>query len=176
MSKLNDMEEKSQVDTISLIPSQNYCSAAVREATSSVFTNKYSEGYPGARYYPDNYYIDEVEIIAQKRVLELFDLSEEKWVANVQPYSGSPANLAIYTAFMKRGDVALGMSLAAGGHLTHGHKVSASGMFFNFYQYGVGNGELIDFDEVEKLAQEKKPKIIVCGCSAYSREVDFEKI
>ncbi|MYE37904.1 MAG: serine hydroxymethyltransferase [Candidatus Spechtbacteria bacterium SB0662_bin_43] len=175
IAAINDREEQNQMETISLIPSQNYTSVAVRETYSSVFTNKYSEGYPNARYYPDNTHVDEVELITQKRALALFGLSEKEWGVNVQPYSGSPANLAIYTALLKPDDTALGMSLTEGGHLTHGHKASSSGKFFSFQQYGVDKDGYIDFDGLEALAQEHKPKAIICGASAYSRTIDFEK-
>lgn len=173
--KINQKEEQRQAETIDLIASQNYASIAVRQACSSVFTNKYSEGYPNRRYYPGNTFVDEIETLAQQRALELFNLNKQKWSVNVQAYSGSPANLAIYTALLSKNDVALGMSLMNGGHLTHGHPVTASGRFFNFKQYGLNKNEEIDFENLEKMAQKYKPKIIVCGATAYSLIIDFER-
>ncbi|MEX2007888.1 MAG: serine hydroxymethyltransferase [Candidatus Spechtbacterales bacterium] len=187
VATINDGEELRQLESINFIPSENYASPAVREASASVFTNKYSEGYPDARYYPGNEYVDEIEKLAQARALAAFGLTGSDhrsergpaegggWSVNVQPYSGSPANLAIYKGLMEQGDIALGMKLDQGGHLTHGYKLSASGTFFHFEQYGVGEDELIDFDQVEQLAQEHKPKLIVCGATAYPRVVDFER-
>lgn len=175
VAAFNDAEELRQLETINFIPSENYASPAVREASASVFTNKYSEGYPGARYYPGNEQVDNIETLAQNRALALFSLSPDEWGVNVQPYSGSPANLAIYKALLSSEDVALGMSLSHGGHLTHGYKVSASGTFFHFEQYGLGEDELIDFAQVERLANEFKPKLIVCGATAYPRTIDFTR-
>ena len=175
VAAINDAEELRQLETLAFIPSENYASPAVREASASVFTNKYSEGYPGARYYPGNEQVDKVEILAQQRALSLFGLSENEWGVNVQPHSGSPANLAIYKALLSTEDVALGMSLSHGGHLTHGYKASASGTFFHFEQYGLNDDDRIDFDQVERLATEFKPKLIVCGATAYSRTIDFER-
>ena len=164
-----------QINTISLIPSENFASKLVREAMGSVLANKYSEGYPDKRYYPGNVYYDEIEKICRDLALKVFNLSDKKWSANVQPYSGSPANLAIYLALMQPGDVLMGMKLAAGGHLTHGHKVSATGIIFKSVQYGVGANGLIDYKEVERLALLHKPKVIVCGSTAYPRRIDFKK-
>lgn len=175
IKKLNDQEEQRQQETITLIPSENYASLAVREACSSVLMNKYSEGYPNARYYPGNVYIDKLETLTQQRALDLFSINQAEWNANVQAHSGSPANLAIYKALLKKNDVALGMSLSHGGHLTHGHPVTASGSFFHFQQYGLNNKEEIDFSEIEKLIKQHKPKLIMCGATAYSRIIDFEK-
>lgn len=175
IKKINDQEEQRQRETITLIPSENYASLAVREACSSVLMNKYSEGYPNARYYPGNVHIDQLETLAQQRALDLFNLNQTEWKVNVQAHSGSPANLAIYKALLKKNDVALGMSLSHGGHLTHGHPVTASGSFFNFKQYGLSKKEQIDFNEVEKLIKQHKPKLIMCGATAYSRTIDFEK-
>ncbi|MEK7500776.1 MAG: serine hydroxymethyltransferase [Patescibacteria group bacterium] len=175
LKKLWWLEEKRQQETISLIPSENMASRLVREAMGSVLTNKYSEGYPGRRYYPGNVYYDEIEKICQDLVLKVFGLSAKNWAANVQPYSGSPANLAVYLALMQPGDVLMGMKLASGGHLTHGHKVSATGIIFKSVQYGVGANGLIDYEEVEKLALLHKPKVIVCGSTAYPRRIDFKK-
>lgn len=175
ISKIHSQEEKRQLETINLIASENYVSSSIRQAMATVFTNKYSEGYPKARYYPGNKYIDELEILCQNRALNLFEVSKVKWGVNVQPYSGSPANFAVYSALLEKNDIALGMSLSSGGHLTHGHKVSNSGKFFHFEQYGVDKNGYIDYKEVEKLAQKHKPKLIVIGASAYSRIIDFKK-
>ena len=164
-------ETRRQRDQIRLIASENYVSEAVLEATGSVLTNKYSEGYAGRRYYEGQEHIDAVEQLTIQRAMELFGAEH----ANVQPYSGSPANLAVYTALLKPGDTILGMSLTAGGHLTHGWKVSATGKFFNAVQYGVREDtHLIDYDEVMALAKEHQPKIVVCGTTAYSRVVEWQ--
>ncbi len=161
-----------QRDQIRLIASENYVSAAVLSATGSVLTNKYSEGYAGRRYYEGQAFIDGVEELAIARAKALFGAQH----ANVQPYSGSPANLAVYTALMKPGDTLLGMALPAGGHLTHGWKVSATGKFWNAVQYGVHREtSLIDYDQAHRLAVEHKPKVIVCGASAYPRIIDFAR-
>ncbi|MEX2145063.1 MAG: serine hydroxymethyltransferase [Candidatus Spechtbacterales bacterium] len=175
VKKIIKKEEQRQSETINLIASENYISGAVKEAVGSVFTNKYSEGYPGKRYYPGNEFVDEMEKLAAERALKLFDIEDKNWFVNVQPYSGSPANFAVYSALLEKEDVALGMSLASGGHLTHGHKVSDSGKYFNFVQYGLDNNGRIDFVQIEKLATEHSPKLIVAGASAYSRTIDFEK-
>jgi len=165
-------EEARQRRTIRLIASENYASAAVLAATSSVLTNKYSEGYPGRRYYEGQEVIDQVETLAIERARALFGAEH----ANVQPYSGSPANLAVYTALMNPGDTLLGMALPAGGHLTHGWKVSATGKFWNAVQYGVdAESHLIDYEEAARLAREHRPKVIVCGASAYPRVIDFAR-
>ncbi len=175
LKKLWKLEEQRQRDFISLIPSENFASKLVREAMGSVLANKYSEGYPGKRYYPGNVYYDEIETECQQLALRVFGLSGKKWAANVQPYSGSPANLAVYMALMKPGDTLLGMKLSAGGHLTHGHKVSATGLIFKSVQYGVNERGLIDYAEVERLAELHRPKVIVCGSTAYPRKIDFKK-
>ncbi|MGB0591270.1 MAG: serine hydroxymethyltransferase [Myxococcota bacterium] len=165
-------ETKRQRDTIRLIASENYASAAVMEATGSVLTNKYSEGYAGRRYYEGQEHIDEIETLAIERAKSLFGADH----ANVQCYSGSPANLAVYMALVPPGGTILGLALPAGGHLTHGWKVSATGKIWNAVQYGVcQDTELIDYDEVEALAKEHRPKVIVCGTTAYPRHVDFER-
>ena len=168
-------EEKRQKETISLIPSENFASKEVREAMGSVLTNKYSEGYPGKRYYPGNANYDEIEKLCQELALKVFKLSQKEWSANVQPYSGSPANLAVLMALAKPGDTIMGMKLAAGGHLTHGHKVSATGIIFKSVQYGVGEDGLIDYDDAEKKAVLYRPKVIICGSTAYPRKINFEK-
>ena len=155
-------ETHRQTTGLELIPSENYVSDAVLEALGSVFTNKYAEGYPGKRYYGGNEIVDKLESLAIERAKKIFGAEH----VNVQPYSGSPANFAVYTALLKPGDTFLGMALTAGGPLTHGHKVSASGIFFNAVQYGVDKDGLIDYDEIERLAKQHKPKLIVCGAPA----------
>lgn len=163
-------ELQRQRNTLGLIPSENFISEAVMEAAGSWLNNKYSEGYPGKRYYGGNEFIDDLERLTIERAKQAFQAEH----ANVQPYSGSPANLAAYLAIMHSGDTFLGMSLAHGGHLTHGHKVSATGKIFNAVHYGVRkDSELIDFDEVRTLAKEHKPKLIVCGATAYPRVFDY---
>lgn len=165
-------EEVRETDKIRLIASENYASRAVLEATGSILTNKYSEGYPGKRYYEGQEFIDPIETLAIDRMKQLFGAEH----VNVQPYSGSPANLAVYLAFLKAGDPVLGLSLPSGGHLTHGWNVSISGIYFNSKGYGVRREDhRIDFDEVRKLAHEHKPKLIWCGHSAYPRTLDFAK-
>lgn len=171
ISELIKLESKRQVEGIELIASENYVSPAVLEAMGSILTNKYSEGYPSKRYYRGNDYIDEIENIAIERAKELFKAEH----VNVQPYSGSPANLAVHLAFLNPGDKTMGMSLDAGGHLSHGFKVSISGKYFDSASYGVNEKGYIDYDEVRKLANEHKPKLIWAGFSAYSRIIDWEK-
>jgi len=160
-----------QEEHIELIASENYVSQAVLEAQGSVLTNKYAEGYPQKRYYGGCYYVDQVEQIAIDRLKEIFGAE----YANVQPHSGSQANQAVYFAVLKPGDTVLGMSLAHGGHLTHGSSVNLSGKLFNFISYGLDEVEAIDYVEVERLAMEHKPKLIVAGASAYSLAIDFKR-
>ncbi|MER5731088.1 serine hydroxymethyltransferase [Streptomyces sp. NPDC002138] len=163
-------EEQLQADTLRLIPSENYVSAAVLEASGTVLQNKYSEGYPGRRYYEGQQNIDRVEALAIERAKGLFGVDH----ANVQPYSGSPANLAVYLAFARPGDTVMGMALPMGGHLTHGWGVSATGSWFRGVRYGVrADTGLIDFDEVRDLALKERPKIIFCGGTALPRTIDF---
>jgi len=167
-----------QQNGLVLIASENFVSPDVLEALGSPLTNKYSEGYPGRRYYGGNQFIDQIENLAIERAKKLFLPKSEwsNWQVNVQPYSGSPANFAVYAALLNHGDKIMGMALAHGGHLTHGHKVSFSGKFFTPIQYHVSaKNHLIDFEEVAKLAEQEKPKIIVCGYTAYSRIIDFKK-
>ncbi|MBU2014161.1 MAG: serine hydroxymethyltransferase, partial [Gammaproteobacteria bacterium] len=152
-----EQEAKRQEDHIELIASENYTSPAVMEAQGSVLTNKYAEGYPGKRYYGGCEYVDVVEQLAIDRAKELFGAD----YANVQPHAGSQANSAVYLALLQAGDTILGMSLAHGGHLTHGASVSSSGKLYNAVQYGINDQGLIDYDEVERLAVEHKPKMIV---------------
>ena len=157
---------------IELIASENIVSPAVMAAMGSVLTNKYAEGYPGKRYYGGCEYVDEVENIAIERAKRLFGAEH----ANVQPHSGAQANLAAYMAVLNVGDTVLGMSLSSGGHLTHGSPVNASGKLYNFVPYGVDENGLLDYAELERLAAEHKPKLIVAGASAYPRVIDFERI
>jgi len=161
-----------QQQEIELIASENIVSSAVLEAAGSVLTNKYAEGYPGRRYYGGCQYVDEVETLAIERAKQLFGCG----FANVQPHSGSQANQGVFMALLKPGDTILGLSLAAGGHLTHGAAPNQSGRWFNAITYGVRQDDhLIDFDEVEKLAREHKPKLIIAGGSAYPRTIDFKR-
>ncbi|MBS0591446.1 MAG: serine hydroxymethyltransferase [Proteobacteria bacterium] len=164
-------EKQRQEDHVELIASENYASPRVLEAQGSVLTNKYAEGYPGKRYYGGCEFVDVAEKLALDRVKQLFGAD----YANVQPHSGSQANQAVYFALLNPGDKILGMSLAHGGHLTHGAKVNASGKLFDAVQYGVNERGLIDYDEVEKLALEHKPKMVVAGFSAYSQVVDWAR-
>ena len=174
LGKLIAEETKRQAETLDLIPSENSASREVREILASPLGNKYSEGYPGKRYYAGNKIIDKIEILTQDLARKVFHLSKN-WHVNMQPYSGSPANIAVYMALLKPGEKIMGMSLPFGGHLTHGWKVNASGQLFNAVQYGVGQDGYLDYDEIRKLARKHKPKIIVCGATAYSRIIDFKK-
>ena len=165
-------EEDRQQRFLEMIPSENYASAAVMEAVGSVLTNKYAEGYPGARYYNGNEFVDDVESIARDRATALFGMDH----ANVQPHSGTQANMAVYLGLIKPGDTVMGLKLDAGGHLTHGSPVSASGMLYNFVSYGVDReSHLVDYDEMAALAKEHRPKIIVVGATAYPRLWDFKR-
>ena len=166
-----EQEAQRQEEHIELIASENYTSPAVMEAQGSVLTNKYAEGYPGKRYYGGCEYVDVVEQLAIDRAKELFGAD----YANVQPHSGSQANSAVYMALLNAGDTVLGMSLAHGGHLTYGASVSFSGKIYNAVQYGINDQGLIDYDEVERLAVEHKPKMIIAGFSAYSQVLDFPR-
>ena len=162
-----------QEDHLNLIASENYVSLAVLQALGSVFTNKYAEGYPGKRYYGGCIYSDVVESLAIRRAKELFGAEH----ANVQPHSGAQANMAIYFAVLKPGDTVLGMSLPHGGHLTHGHPLNFSGAYYKVIPYGVRrDSELLDYEEMERLALEHRPRLIVVGASAYSRVIDFARI
>jgi glycine hydroxymethyltransferase len=165
-------EQRRQEDHVELIASENYCSPRVMEAQGSVLTNKYAEGYPGKRYYGGCEHVDVAEALAIERAKQLFGAG----YANVQPHSGSQANQAVYFALLQPGDTILGMSLAHGGHLTHGAKVNISGKLFQAVQYGVDGDGLIDYDEVQRLADEHKPKMLVAGFSAYSRIVDWARM
>jgi glycine hydroxymethyltransferase len=166
-------ERERQDSGLELIASENFVSRAVLEATGCVMTNKYAEGYPGRRYYGGCEYVDVVERLAIERALELFPGAEH---VNVQPHSGTTANMAVYFGFLQPGDTLMGMDLSSGGHLTHGHRLSYSGRDFEVVSYGVDReSERIDYDEVERLALEHRPKLIICGASAYSRTIDFER-
>lgn len=172
IAKVLEDERSRQTDKIELIASENFVSPSVLQAQGSVLTNKYAEGYPGKRYYGGCEYVDVAENIARDRAKKLFNADH----ANVQPHSGASANEGVYLAVLKPGDTVLGMSLAHGGHLTHGSPVNISGLYFNFVHYGVDKEtEQIDYDEVERLAVENKPKLIVAGASAYSRIFDFKR-
>ena len=165
-------EEKRQRDTLMLIPSENYASRAVLEASGSVLTNKYAEGYPKRRYYQGNEYVDEVESLAIERAKKLFGVPH----ANVQPYSGSPANSAVEFALLEPKDTIMGLQLAAGGHLTHGHpKITFSGKYFKPVQYGVKKDGWLDYAAVAKLAKKAKPKLIIAGTTAYPRVLEWKK-
>jgi glycine hydroxymethyltransferase len=167
---LIEAEARRQYEKVRLIPSENYVSVAVLEASGSVLTNKYSEGYPGRRYYEGQQFIDQIETLARDRAQALFGVDH----ANVQPYSGSPANLAVYLAFLQPGDTVMGMALPAGGHLTHGWGVSVTGKWFRAIRYGVrADTGRVDFDEVRDLALAERPKVIFCGGTAIPRTIDF---
>ncbi|MGB0756940.1 MAG: serine hydroxymethyltransferase [Patescibacteria group bacterium] len=168
-----EKEKKRQQEGLELIPSENYVSSAVLEALGSVATNKYSEGYPGKRYYGGNQHIDILEQLAIERAKQLFDAEH----VNVQPLSGAPANIAVYSALLKPGDTVLGMDLGHGGHLTHGHPVTFMSHIYNFVRYTTDSTTgLIDYDNLASMAREHKPQMILVGYSAYSREIDYEKI
>jgi glycine hydroxymethyltransferase len=176
IEKLIKAEEGRQKKMISLIASENYVSDDVLKALGSRFTNKYSEGYPGHRYYKGQTYTDQVEKLCQDRASKLFKLSPEKWGVNVQALSGSPANLAVYLALVPPGGKVMGMSLDHGGHLTHGHKVSATGKIWTQVPYGVNKDtEVLDYEEIKKIALAEKPNMIIAGYTAYPRVVDFKK-
>lgn len=170
--KLVKLEEERQREVLEMIPSENYTSQAVMEASGTVLINKYSEGYPKKRYYQGNAIIDSVESLAQERAQKLFGVP----YVNVQPHSGSPANLAVYVALLEPlKDKIMGLSLAFGGHLTHGQPQSSTGKFFKSTLYELGKDGLLDYDAIEKQAVREKPKIIVCGFTAYPRQIDFKK-
>ena len=167
-----EKEAKRQLYNIELIASENYVSKDVLQAAGSILTNKYAEGYPGKRYYGGCVNVDEVEDIARARAKELFHAEH----VNVQPHSGSQANMGVYMAILEPGDTVVGMNLTAGGHLTHGHPLNFSGTLYNFVDYGVReDDETIDYEDVRRVALENKPKLIVAGASAYPRIIDFAK-
>ncbi|HEY4537641.1 MAG TPA: serine hydroxymethyltransferase [Erysipelothrix sp.] len=170
--KLIEQENQRQHEHIELIASENYVSDQVLEASGSILTNKYAEGYPNRRYYGGCEYIDEIETLAQERLKELFKAEH----VNVQPHSGSQANMAVYMTVLEHGDVVLGMDLNAGGHLTHGHQLNFSGLNYTFFSYGVDpHTEEIDYEQVRRIAKETRPKLIVAGASAYAKIIDFAK-
>jgi glycine hydroxymethyltransferase len=172
IARLCNKEAERQYETINLIASENYTHPAVLQATASMLTNKYAEGYPGKRYYAGCEYVDDIEAIAIQRCKTLFNAEH----ANVQPHAGSQANMAAYFGLLQPGDTIMGMSLATGGHLTHGHNVNFSGKYYNTVQYGVdADTEQLDYDEIEKLAHQSKPRLIIAGTSAYSRNIDFKR-
>ncbi len=171
IAKTIENEQKRQMEGLELIPSENYVSKPVLEALGSIFTNKYSEGKPHKRYYGGNEFVDQMEDIAVDRAKQLFHAEH----VNVQPYSGSPANQAVYMALLELGDKVLGMDLAMGGHLTHGHPLNFSGKYYKIIPYGVDKEtELVDYEQVRKLAIQEKPKMILAGFSAYPRKLDFK--
>lgn len=173
IAKLIDLETNRQKTSLQMIPSENHCSPAVREALGSILTDKYAEGYPGKRYYGGNEFIDKVENLAIERAKKLFQVEH----VNIQPHSGSPANAGVYLAVCEPGDTIMGMALAMGGHLTHGFKLSFSGRFFKSVQYGLDEKtHLLDYVEFAKLAKEHKPKLIWVGGSAYPRIFDWKKM
>jgi glycine hydroxymethyltransferase len=177
VSKLINAEKKRQKKVINLIASENYVSKDVLEALGSELTNKYAEGYPGKRYYGGNSIIDKVEELCKDRALKLFNLHPNEWHVNVQALSGSPANLAVYTALVPQGGKIMGMSLDQGGHLTHGHKVSATGKFWAQVPYGVDRAtEVLNYDELRETAVREKPAIIVSGYTAYPRIIDWTRM
>lgn len=172
LEKQLNLEKKRQQNNIELIASENYVSKSILKLQGSILTNKYAEGYPHKRYYGGCEYIDNIENIAIEYACELFGCK----YANVQPHSGSSANMAVYRALLNHGDKVLGMSLAQGGHLTHGSKVSFSGIDYEIVSYGLdSNTETLDYDKIEEIAVKEKPKMIIAGCSAYSRSIDFKK-
>ena len=172
ISNLIDLEYQRQSSTLEMIASENFTSEAVLEAVGSILTNKYAEGYPGKRYYGGCEFVDQIENIAIKRAMEIFKCE----YANVQPHSGSQANMSVYLTFLKPNDTILGLDLSHGGHLTHGSKVNFSGKIYNFISYGVSRESgRVNFDELVKIADLHKPKMIVCGGSAYPRFIEFEK-
>lgn len=174
--KLIKDEEKRQKEQIDLIASENFVSDAVLEASGSVLNNKYAEGYPFHRYYAGQINIDQIEELAKGRALKMFNLPPTKWHANVQPYSGSPANYEIYLALLEFGDKVMGMRLDQGGHITHGLPIGFAGRAYKFIPYGLDETtEELDYAEIAKLAKKEKPKLIVCGATAYSRKIDFKK-
>ena len=172
INKIYQKELSRQRLTVELIASENFASKAVMKMCGSEFTNKYAEGYPGARYYNGCEFMDEVETIAIDQLKELYGCE----FANVQPHSGANANLAIMKAFLNPGDTILGMDLASGGHLTHGAPVTISGKWFDSHTYGVDENGLIDYDEVERIAKEVKPKMLIAGASAYPRQIDWARM
>lgn len=177
IKNLISLEKKRQRRVVNLIASENYVSRDVLEALGSELTNKYAEGYPGKRYYGGNEIVDKIEELCKERALHLFKLDPKDWHVNVQALSGSPANLAVYTALVPLGGKIMGMSLDQGGHLTHGHKVSATGKFWTQVPYGVDKTtEVLNYDELREIALREKPAILVCGYTAYPRIIDWKRL
>lgn len=182
MAALIGQEKNRQFECLELIASENFTSKAVMEAMGSCLCNKYSEGYPGKRYYGGNEFIDQIEILCQQRAMKAFSLDPAEWGVNVQPLSGSPANFAVYTALLKPGDKIMGLSLAHGGHLTHGHqtenkKISASSVYFESKPYTVCEDTgLIDYDKLAAEVLEYKPQMLICGASAYPADFDYFRL
>lgn len=180
-------ENKRQCSVMRMIPSENYASAPVCAALATAFSNKYSEGYPhmwnkegqkldkNGRYYQGQEFANKIERLAMQRALDLFDLDSNDWHVNVQPLSGAPANLAVLTGLLETGDTIMGLNLANGGHLTHGHPVNLTGKLFNSVQYELGEDGYLDYEKIEKMALEHKPKLIICGFTAYPRKFEFTK-
>ncbi len=176
IKKLIEGEKKRQKEVTNLIASENYVSADVLKALGSELTNKYAEGYSGKRYYGGQKFVDKIEDLAQKRALKLFKLKPSLWHVNVQPLSGSPANVAVYSALVPKEGKIMGMALDNGGHLTHGHKVSITGKFWVQVPFGVHKDtEVLDYEEIKKIAVENKPALIIAGFTAYPRKIDFKK-
>lgn len=176
IEKLLKAEEKRQKGVVNLIASENYVSSDVLSTLGSVFVNKYAEGYPRARYYGGNEVSDQIETLCQERALKLFKLKKTEWSVNVQALSGSPANLAVYLGLVEKGGKIMGMALSSGGHLTHGHKVSITGKFWQQIPYCVSSDtEELDYEVIKRLALKEKPKIIVAGFTAYPRKIDWAK-
>ncbi len=174
MMRLIAKETTRQIGVVNLIASENYVSDDVRSALGSVFGNKYADGYPGHRYYGGNEVVDEVELLCQARALDVFGVTRNDWGVNVQALSGTPANLAVYSALVPQGGKIMGMSLMHGGHLSHGHTVSMTGKFWQQVSYGVNHGtEVLDYEEIRNIAIREKPHILVAGFTAYSRVVDW---
>lgn len=173
INRLIALEKKRQKTGLEMIPSENYVSSEVRKAMGSILTNKYSEGYPNRRYYGGNQFIDQIELLAQNRAKKIFGVE----YANVQPYSGSPANNAVLFALLNPGDTIIGLALTSGGHLTHGHpRVTFSGRYFRSVQYSVNpKTGAIDYDEVERLAKKERPKLVICGLTSYPYRLDFKR-
>jgi len=175
IGKLIEKETRRQEETLNLIASENYPSKAVREALSSIFVVKYSEGRPYKRYYAGQEFIDKLESLVEERVRKIFKLDSKKWAVNVQPYSGSPANYAVLRGLLKPGEKILALPLSHGGHLTHGAPASLSGQDFKLVNYFLDKDGLLDYKEIEKIAKKEKPKLIICGFTAYPRKIDFKK-
>jgi len=176
IKKLINKETKRQQQGLVMIASENYCPLEILQLAGSPLSNKYAEGYPGKRYYSGNQFIDEIESLACQEALKMFGLSNKYWHANVQPHSGSSANLAVYLGLLKLGDKILSLDLSQGGHLTHGSPVNFSGQLFKFVHYNVNpQTEKLNYQQIEKIAMKEKPRMIVCGATAYPRQINFKK-